>query len=136
MWKSTGEDGFHYRIESSYGIVLYAETKLEADTACSVLNRMEERAEFAGQCQQDQCENAYIEATIHKQLVRAASAAFLAFGSETEADAIHHLGQVLLRNVYSIIPEGFVNESVEVRRSRFSDVGNIVLPRENDDSGG
>lgn len=108
QWTTTGPNvsltaGFHYVIESSGGIKLIAATQESAKATAQVLNLLEEQAEFAQQCLQDQHENAYIEATVHKQLARAASAAVLSFGSETEADAIDYLRRVLLGNVYSII---------------------------------
>lgn len=104
-WFLTGpHDGLYYGIRSSGGIVLNSATKDSAEAFVSILNALEEQAGFAQQCIQDSCENAFIEATIHKQVVRAASAAVIAFGSDSEKDAIHHLGQVLAGNVYSIIP--------------------------------
>ena len=106
QWRYTGpHEGLYYGIVSSDGIMLNAATKDSAEAAVRILNRFEEQSAFAEQLLQDQCENAYIEATIHKQVVRAASAAVIAFGSDTEADAIHHLGQVISGNVYSIITD-------------------------------
>lgn len=106
IWTYSGpHEGLYYSIRSSGGIVLNAATRTAAEAVVSILNHLEERAAFAEQINQDHCENAFIEATIHKQVVRAASAAVIAFGSETEADAIHHLGQVLAGNVYSLIKE-------------------------------
>lgn len=96
-------DGFHHVIESSGGIKLIATTQKSAEGIAKILNLLEEKAEFAEQCMQDHFENAFVEATIHKQLVRAASAAVIAFGSETEGEAIDHLRRVLFGNVYSII---------------------------------
>lgn len=107
QWRSTGpHEGLYYGIESSGGIRLNAATRDSAEAIVRVLNSLEEQAAFAQQCHQDSCENAYVHSTIHRQVVRAASAAVIAFGSETEADAIHHLGRVLSGNVYSIIPSG------------------------------
>ena len=104
QWRCTGpHEGLCYGIVSSDGIRLNAATKDSAEAVVSILNRFEEQSAFADQCLQDQHENAYIEATVHKQLARAASAAVIAFGSETEADAIDYLRRVLLGNVYSII---------------------------------
>ncbi len=106
IWTYSGpHEGLYYSIRSSGGIVLNAATRPAAEAVVSILNHLEERAAFAEQINQDHCENAFIEATIHKQVVRAASAAVIAFGSETEADAIYHLGQVLAGNVYSLIKE-------------------------------
>lgn len=106
QWHYTGpHEGLYYGIVSSDGIRMNAATRDSAEAIVRVLNSLEERAAFAEQINQDHCENAYIEATIHKQLARAASAAVIAFGSETEGDAIHHLGQVLAGNVYSLIKE-------------------------------
>lgn len=106
VWSYTGpHEGLYYSLQSSGGIILNAATRESAEATVRILNELEERAAFAEQINQDHCENAFIEATIHKQVVRAASAAVIAFGSETETDAIHHLGQVLAGNVYSLIKE-------------------------------
>lgn len=109
-WTCTGPNvslaaGYHYVVESSGGIKLIAATQESAEGIAKILNILEEKAEFADQCMQDHCENAFVEATIHKQLARAASAAVIAFGSETEGEAIDHLRRVLFGNVYSILKE-------------------------------
>lgn len=93
-----------HMVVSSDGIRMAAVSNDAAEAIVRVLNSLEDRASYAEQCVQDSHENAYVEATVHKQLVRAASAAVIAFGSDTEGDAIQHLGQVLCGNVYSIIP--------------------------------
>lgn len=100
-WHSGPKDGLSVPVFSSRGDVWHAATPDSADAFVRALNSLQESSDFGQQCWQDQCENAYIEASVHKRVVRAAATAVIAFGSDAEGDAIASLGRLLADNVYA-----------------------------------
>mgnify|MGYP000317095300 FL=1 len=81
-WSNNGpKDGLYYQIVSDQGDQLETGTLLGAEKLVTLLNALEQRAQFGAQCMQDQCENAYIESTVTKEMCRAAFEA----GFESEA---------------------------------------------------
>lgn len=100
-WHNGPKDGLSVPVFSSRGDVWHAATQDSADAFVRALNSLQESSDFGQQCWQDQCENAYIEASVHKIVVQAAVMAVMCFGTEAAKDAIARLDFVLAGNVYA-----------------------------------
>lgn len=136
-WHNGPKDGLSVPVFSSRGDVWHAATPGSADAFVRALNYQQTSSDFGAQCWQDQCENAHIEASVHKRVVRAAATAVIAFGSDSEGEAIAALGRLLADNVYAtestVRDRGSGSVDPSARESGVCTAGHSVESRERDD---